>query len=157
MIDVTWRKDFPPEVRTALEPMLEQWGALLPTWCQEFIVSYDGARDAQMAATVNYRNRWVVLRVTGLWIDNANEERENSLRHEMIHVLLEPMAMAVARIIEDTVPEDTPLAKLCNSVFTDGLEATVEDMARAVGRIAPHSGAKMALKSAPRQGPILDG
>ena len=138
MIDVTWRTDFPLEVRSALEPMLERWGALLPMWCQDFIVSYDGSRDAQMAVTVNYRNRWVILRVTGLWIENSKEERENSLRHEMIHVLLEPMAVAVARIIEDAVPEGTPLAKLCDSVFTDGMEATAEDMARAIGRMAPN-------------------
>lgn len=135
MIDVTWREDFPPEVRSALEPMLERWGALLPTWCQDFIISYDGTRDAQMAATINYRNRWAILRVTGLWLDNPPAERENSLRHELVHILLEPMDSVMRRIIEDTIPKDTPLAELCDSVFTDGMEAAVEDMARAIGRM----------------------
>lgn len=128
-----WRNT-PPEVRQALEPMLKRWGALLPSWVQDVRVAYDGTRDATMSVTTNYRNRWILLLVTGNWMAEAQGERENALRHELAHVLLEPFDSVVERVL-DTLPEDTVTEQLARGMVEDGAEAAVEDIARALGRL----------------------
>lgn len=130
---VVW-ENVPLEVRAALEPLLDKWLWILPPWCQEFRVDYKGGQDATMSVTVSYRNRWAVLHATGLWLGEKEQYREVSVIHELVHVLLEPMVSAVARVIEDTTPAGTPLRNLADSVFSDGMEASTEDMARALQR-----------------------
>lgn len=118
MTSVHW--DVPREVRSALEPHLERWWALVPTWCQEFTVRYDHENPSRMAARINYANRWATLVVTAGWLNDPDEERANSVRHELAHVMLEPVSAAVRRIISDTQEEGTPLYELCDSVFNSG-------------------------------------
>lgn len=137
MTGPTWESDVPPEIRAAVEPLLQRWWVMVPGWCEEFTVKYSAKRDARMAVSVNYRNRWALLIVTGQWLQDAPEERENSLRHELVHILVEPLTAGVRRIIEDTLEAGTPTMELCDSIFTDGMEAAVEDLARAFGRVAP--------------------
>lgn len=134
--DIQWEPDFPDDLRGIVEPHLQRWLALIPTWCQEFIVRYDPHQDSRMAAKVNYRNRWAILIVTGQWFDSPVAEREVCLIHELLHIATEPLSSVVTRIIDDTLEEGTPLRELSDSMFTDGLEASVEDMARGIIRAA---------------------
>lgn len=134
--DIRWEPDFPADLRPSVEPHLLRWAGLIPTWCQEFIVRYNSQQDGRMAAHVNYRNRWAVLIVTPEWFDSPEEERENSVLHELVHIGMEPLSSAVDRIIRDTLEEGSPLRELADGMFTDGMEASVEDMARAIRRAA---------------------
>lgn len=135
-VEIRWEPDFPADLRPLVEPHLLRWSGLIPTWCQEFIVRYDSKQDGRMATHVNHRNRWAVLIVTPEWFDSPEAERENSMVHELVHVGMEPLTSAVDRIIRDTLEEDTPLRELASSMFVDGMEASVEDMARAIRRTA---------------------
>jgi hypothetical protein len=125
----------PPEIRAAVEPYLTRWIALLPTWCQRFEVRYEADMDATMAMHVNHRNRWAQLRVTGQWLDEPDGERENAVVHELLHVGLEPCFAAARRIMEDLTQERDTTRALADSMLTDALECTVEDLARAVLRV----------------------
>lgn len=137
---IRWADDFPADLRPLVEPHLLRWFGLVPTWCQEFIVRYDSDRDARMAMRVNYRNRWAVLIVTGQWFDSPASERESTVIHELLHVAMEPLTSAISRIIEDTLEVGTPVYDLADSMFTDGMEASVEDLARAILRVHGGSG-----------------
>ena len=132
---VTWEPDVPDDIKAIVEPHLEHWKDLVPTWCQEFIVRYDAVLDNRMAVKVNYRNRWALLIVTGLWLGETQEARDKSLSHELIHVNLEPLVAPVVRIIEDTTKEGTVERSLADSMFSDGMEAAVEDLAQCIVRM----------------------
>ena len=132
---ITWDPDIPEDIRAIVEPHLRRWRGLVPTWCQEFIVRYRPAQDGRMETKVNYRNRWAVIVVTGVWLGETEVEREASLVHELLHICLEPLSAAVVRIIEDVTEKDTPVRALVDSMFTDGLEASVEDTARCIIRV----------------------
>ena len=133
--EVYWDPDIPDDVKAVIERHLSPWLMLIPTWCQEFRVRYHPQRDARMASESNYRNRWATLIVTGEWLGETDKERDNAVRHELCHVILEPLTSAIYRIINDTLEEGTAAYKLSYSLFTDGTEAAVEDLARAIGRL----------------------
>lgn len=131
-----WEPDFPADLRAIVEPHLMRWLPLLPTWCQEFRVRYRGDGDGATAkVAMSHKNRWAVLTVHGAWIDEPEEEREEAVIHELIHVALEPFSAASGRILEDLTEKDTPLRSLADSMFTDGLECTVDDLARSIQRL----------------------
>ena len=132
---VEWYHNVPAEVRQAVGPILKAWFPILPTWCQEFRVSYSPDDENTLSIKVNHRNRWAVLIMTGRWLQEIPIERERALIHELVHVNMEPVAIASVRIIEDLTEKGTPLRELADSTYTEGLEGTVEDLARAFYRL----------------------
>ena len=133
-VNIVWDK-VPAEVKESLEPYLERYVPLLPTWVQEFECRWGPTSDARMAAKINYRNRWAVLLVTPHWLSDNEVERENSVRHEFIHILLAPLMEAVDLIIESNIEKDTPVHKLSDKTYRNAMEASVEDTARAIERL----------------------
>lgn len=135
MLSPRWESDFPADVRAIVEPYLARWLPLLPTWCQEFRVRYRGGESNTLKVDVSHRNRWAVLTVSGNWLDEPDSEREEAIIHELIHVALEPFCVATRRIVEDLTQEGTPLRSLADSMGTDGLECSVDDLARSIQRL----------------------
>ncbi len=132
---IRWESDIPSDVREIIEPVLSRWENLIPTWCQDFNVRYDHQTQAMGRAIINYRSRWAVLVLTGEWVGSPALDRENAVIHELVHINLEPLTCPVGRIIEDVLEKDTPARELADSMFTDGMEAAVEDLARGLGRL----------------------
>lgn len=132
-----WDAGVPPEVRAAAEPHLTRWAGLLPTWCQEFRVRWGSEPGTSCQITCHYPNRWAVLKIGAEWLDQPPGAREVDLVHELLHVALEPMAAAMNRIVGDLTEAGTPLRELAASITTDGLESSVEDLARILLRTLP--------------------
>ena len=135
MIEINYEKDFPEEVKAIIDPLINEWKTLLPPWCQELIVKYDPTRASNMAVQVNYRTRWAVLYVPGVWLKLDPTERVAAMLHEFAHILLRPLTSPIERIIEDTLEEKTTIRELADSMYCDGEEAAVEDIAHAILRI----------------------
>lgn len=129
---IRWAKDVPDEYRDVLEPILEAWYALVPTWVQEFRVMWRGDDNgAALGAKVNYRNRWAFLYVGPSFLGEPVDEREVAVLHELCHVLTEPLSV-VAERIADMLPDYE--RKAVAGFLEDALEATVEDIARSLRR-----------------------
>ena len=136
MISPTWEPDFPEDVRAIAEPMLMRWLSLLPTWCQEFVVRYvGGEEDATLKIVINHRNRWALLKITGLWLGNPEADREKAIVHELIHVGLEPLHKAADRIVEQYAEEGSSAHNLASVMLRDGLECSTDDLARSIVRL----------------------
>jgi len=131
--EIQW-VDVRDDVRAAIEPHLLRWWPLLPTWVQEFHVSFLPQENATLQAKISHRNRWFCLRVTGIFLDCSEEERANAVRHEFIHALLEPIINVSTRILDELLKEG-PYRELIDGLYTDGMEAAVEDLARGIGRL----------------------
>lgn len=138
--NIVWER-VPKEVKEAIAPHLKRWWPLLPTWVQDFRIQYDPTGDAGMEVTVNYCARWVLLKIPGLWLAEENEkERDTILCHEFCHIALEPVVSVTRRVIEDLSPEGSQQRELVDSVYRDGMEAAVEDLARGLGRLIAWEG-----------------
>ena len=132
--DVVWGKSVPSEVKDILLPILKKWFVILPTWCQDYEVRYIGEGEDLCTALTNFRNRWSVLTVTGKWVAAHEEDREVGVIHELIHVNLEPLSAATRKLVGDLTPKDTPVRELADTMYSDGLEGSTEDLARAFYR-----------------------
>lgn len=131
---IDWMEPMPSEVRRALEPMLDRWLPLLPTWVQSLSVEYASESADVMHVRIHYTNRWAVIGVTGSWLKYDDDERQNALRHELMHVCVEPLRRAARNAIEATTDEG-PAQSLAITTLNEGLESTVEDLAHCVGRL----------------------
>ena len=130
-IPVTWREPVPPEVQTAIVPYLDRYATLFPGWIEELSVAYEPDRDASMATSINYRNRWVILRVTGEWLMLPQRERDVAVLHEITHVLLAPLQNVTEEIKKSFLKEDA----FAREMVDDGFESVCEDVARAIQRV----------------------
>ena len=134
--------DFPEDLKAIFFKHLERWWPMLPTWVQEVLIEYKPTLDATLQTELSYRARWMVLRVPGNFFDCSEEERANTIRHELIHANLEPMVSVCNRIIEDLTEDKSVRRELIDSIYTDGMEAAVEDMARSIGRLMERTDAE---------------
>lgn len=135
-VEPIWEEDFPPDVRAIVEPALTPWLPLLPTWLQDFRVRYRGSNENTCQVEISHRNRWAILVIPGNWLEEHPAAREQALIHELAHVVLEPLWSVTRRFVDDTTEEGTPLRELAVSVLTDGLECSVDDLARSLQRMA---------------------
>lgn len=135
MVTPRWDAEFPADVRAIVEPVLLRWLPLLPTWCQEFRVRYRGDNANTAQVNVSHRNRWAILTIAGNWLSEPRIEREEAIIHELIHVALEPCWSAASRFLEDVTQDGTPLREFAHSALTDGLECSVDDLARSIQRL----------------------
>lgn len=131
-----WEADFPADIRAIVEPVLEPWRPLFPTWCQELILRFDPKPAARMQAELNHRSRWGVLIVTASWLADPPAQRESSLVHEIVHFALEPLAVAVKAGLDEAIPDaDDRARRLAERIVTDALECSVEDLAQGLVRL----------------------
>lgn len=136
MITPRWEPDFPVDIRAIVEPYLLRWIPLLPTWCQELRVRYRGEIGAVAQVDISHRNRWALLIIGGNWLDEPEEEREEAIIHELIHVALEPLSTAASELVETLADDGTPLRRLAETQLRNGVECSVDDLARSIQRLA---------------------
>jgi hypothetical protein len=138
---VRW-EEVPTEIRVAVEPFLLAWLSMLPSWVEEVVVRYDD-NDSENTISIkaHYPNRWAVMAIAGGYLSYPEDEREVAIIHELVHVIEEPYTLAVANLLDALLPkkdDDDPLYLLVRRTFKDGMEQTVEDLARAMVRMRAH-------------------
>lgn len=135
MITPRWEPDFPADIRRIVEPVLVRWLDLVPTWCQEFRVRYRGDEQNTLKVNIHHSNRWAVLTITGAWLDEPESAREEAIIHELVHVAVEPLFTAADRAVEELSDEDSPVRRLASAGLREGLECSVDDLARGIQRL----------------------
>lgn len=136
---IRWDGNVPKEVADALRPIVEFWQLLLPTWVQEARVVWIGAGDNGniLQAKINYKNRWAFIRVGTTFLMEPEDEREDAVLHELAHVIIEPLMVAVEVVVDSLMDDkNSPLHRLSRRTIQDAEEAAVEDMARCIRRLA---------------------
>lgn len=126
---IEWEGDFPADLRAIVEPVFAPLEKLLPTWCQTVVLRNVPNLDSTLKVEISLRNRWVLVRVGPSWYAVSVIERQNSMMHELVHALLEPLNWAMKRILEAQELEGVGHA-LAERTLEDGLEQAVEDTAR---------------------------
>lgn len=137
-VRIIWGEAVPELVREGVEEHVTRYAVLLPAWCVELRVLWEGS-ETPNAATMNtfpeYRFAQLVLR-PGMATGDA-ETRRRDIRHELLHVALAPTRHLVFDLLEAfNAEEDHPvihrtfreLARMAN-------EGAVQDLAEAIGRI----------------------
>lgn len=136
---IEWEGDFPADLRAIVEPVFTPLETLLPTWCQNFSFRHSPSIDKTLQVQISVRNRWAVMEIGPSWLAHTAADRENSMIHEICHVLFEPFQWNAARALDAYAPEGGPGRQLLNQIISDGMEQAVEDIARSYQKLLHRS------------------
>lgn len=129
----------PAEVRSAVEPYIDHWLHLLPTWVHELAIKYDpeNGNSALMGSQPQYRIAH--LTITGWFLKADDDDRESTIVHEFLHAPLHPLTDWTKDLIERLTGDDERLADWLRSEWQERLEAATCDLEKAVQRTAARS------------------
>lgn len=136
---VEFGADFPQDLVALVEPHVMRWLHLAPGWVQLLHVTYDHAGDAGTAArmTTLVQYRKAVLYIQPAWHMESDLERAATIRHELFHITVEPLAEAAMAGIRHLKKENPQAYKLAKRGVDLAVEGVVTDLALAVGDVAP--------------------
>lgn len=99
----------PVEVFDAINPHLQRWALLVPSWCREVNILWDDADDnGALCIKVHYEYRRADLTVLPNFLSMSEPgRREVAVIHELLHIVTEPM-INTARDLRDTLVKAHP-------------------------------------------------
>lgn len=112
----------------SVSPHLSKWHKVVPCWCLELIIAYDGTDTecaAKIAAEPEYRRARIEL--CAGWMEEP-EDHEKNLLHELMHLPLKPMTNMVNALIAQLQLENRPLAAFLDTEWGLAYEGAVEDL-----------------------------
>jgi hypothetical protein len=138
-MNVEWGVDLPREIRAALEPYVMRYLDILPPWCHTLFVcaEKDPKEKAETYASMktDYRYRRARMVITPVFLEGTDEEREQTIIHEFVHVLNAPMVDFNDQLIELVKQNDPDLSKLLETLQEGGMEAATEDTCMVLWRL----------------------
>ena len=128
----------PPEVRSALRPILLRYLWLVPSWVQTLHVGWDDSPDnanANMATSAQPEYRQGQLTVSPGWLGAVPAARRTDVIHELLHFPLAPVVIEhrdlTARLLDDGgAPQFHGYAQ---EQWRRVFEGCVQDLAAAIG------------------------
>lgn len=124
----------PKEAKAAIRPHVERWRHLIPTWCHDVTFRWEkteGVGDvAEVECSVEYRMATVTIDPS--WLDTDEAERDSIIRHELLHLALEPLAVFVEEMLSRCVADDSVFRDWTKDELRRRYEGAVVDLAKAL-------------------------
>lgn len=123
--------NLPAEVRDAVLPILVANEHILPTWCRVLIVKWSRTRSERKTAALcdwEHKYRRAKLTICASWLEHPPEERENVIRHELVHVAVGPLVDTFRALLEATVYDDDHMKAWAEKLLEDAMEGVTEDL-----------------------------
>lgn len=110
---------------------------LLPNWVEQLIVDFIGPLDQRsMSMTISEEYRRVRLSLRPEWLISDMPTRRSDLRHEFIHISIEPLYRVAAQTI-DLLTDSPMLQKWAREELRLGVERATCDLEFALARRVP--------------------
>lgn len=134
MVRVEYDPKVPAEIERAVNPIVQRWLHLLPTWCHDLYVMYDAAsiNMGEMGSDHEYRRATLVIGPE--WLKEHEVGRDEVVRHEFCHVPLHPLTAWTKAMIDRLAADDERLAEWLRSEWQERLEAATCDVEMALRR-----------------------
>lgn len=134
MTVIDYRPGIPPEVRGAIEPLLTCWQGVLPSWCHTLNVIWSEADTGALSIRTQYEYRRATLTVYPNFI-TCPDKRERDVIHELMHVLLEPLANVMTDMRDELAEKCPDVKRWAEEAARYGEESAVCDLAAAFLRL----------------------
>ena len=129
---IEWDVAFPAEVKAAVEPMLKKYLHLVPRWCHTIHIDYKAEAEdgtaAENATDPEYRKATITF--CAAWLDETPQARRRAVLHELLHIVLAPMARFTECVLDGTSIEGTK--KILDEQWRISYEGAVEDLTTAL-------------------------
>lgn len=132
MVEIIWH-EMPKEVKAVVEPLLEQYEYLFPSWIRALSVRYgEGSVKgsvAEILAEVPYLQ--AKLYITRQFLDDNDRNRERTIVHELLHLSLAPLQDWVDNLMEMYVNEED-IEAVRKQFYEQPVEQAVQNLMYAV-------------------------
>ena len=132
MAEIIYNNDVPAELRDAVQPHLDKWAWLIPTWCHRVRVgnTLDGSEGMTADNQTQPEYRAAYIRFSPLWLELDDGRREETAIHELLHIPIEPMRQVLTDLLRTSTNE--PLVDLVAEQWRLAFEGTVQDLTYAI-------------------------
>lgn len=137
VLTVAWDVTTPDDIRKVIEPILERWLWLVPSWCHELRVKFrnnPGDDELETVAKCEWhvQYRLAIITVEANWLTyTLAEDREKAIVHELVHVATGPLCDQFDQLLEHVAPPQK-LGDWADARHGDALEGVVSDLTRAL-------------------------
>ena len=130
MTVLVWDEKCPPEIRAAVEPLIERWRHIIPTWCHSLWIAYNADTDNCMECEAHPEYRWAKIHVGGSWLRQPGHERESAVVHELVHIPLKVLTDWTKDLVFRLSGDDERLRDWLLSEWQERLEGVTCDLER---------------------------
>lgn len=126
----------PRSVRSEVEPHIERFAPLLPSWVERLHVNF-AQDDEEVIASVSVRHEYRTMRVTvtPLFLTLDQHMQAITLLHEFIHSSQGPMMACFENLMESMIEEDTPVAAWIDEEWRKAIESSTTDLEFGIARM----------------------
>lgn len=116
-----------PELHALVPPIVERWRWLIPGWLHSLLITTEMNSTVSYIAKTksSYPYRWAHIYVDTNMLAENDRSREKAIVHELCHLVLWP-------INENDKLWCVDDNKETSMIFTDGLEAAIQDLSEAL-------------------------
>ena len=107
---IDYHPDLPLEIKEPLDKLINKWNWICPPWLKELSV-VDAFHDdsARLSITTNPEYRSATLFVGPSWIRGDEQQREDDIVHELLHIIVAPLSNFGITLIDKTLGPDAPV------------------------------------------------
>lgn len=129
--------DLPPQISKVVAPIIAKHKGLLPTWCHtvHLVMTNEPCRAA-CESKPEYRG--AQIQIGPLFMNDPDEERENTIVHELIHVTLSPLDQLAYSLAPQPGVNQEASDMACEAIRR-ALEGCVSDFMRYIGHAARYA------------------
>ena len=128
----------PPEIRTALHPILVDYLWLVPSWCQALYVRWDGKPedlDSNATSSAQPEYRQAQLYIHPGWLAEIHTTRVHNVIHELVHIPVAPMVVEHEDLVKRLLDDAPAFRGYAKEQWRRSFEGTVQDIATAIGQL----------------------
>lgn len=130
-----FQEDLPKEVYESCINLLRENQDLIPSWCEEVRVCWDSqgehtinGNSAAAYIESNYAYRYARLSICPPFLNDSEEDRLDTIRHELAHIVTAPLVNYVRDSFSILADEDEPLCQLISKELGEKVESVTEDL-----------------------------
>lgn len=132
MAKIYWAPELPPEIKSVVEPYIEEFKHMLPPWLSLFTIQY--GRDngtARNATKEEYRSSYVTFEAG--FLDQPEWKRRADVLHEILHIVTDPL-YTQAWDLKNLATEEAgkPVKEYIDEQLRLSLERTITDLTTCV-------------------------
>ena len=135
-------ENIPSELLPLLKEKFAKYEDLVPGWCECVSVFWNPERvdETQLISgetTGYYDYRRASINICSGFLGETDSDREDTIRHELAHVLLSPIENFVGKAVQNI--KNKELKSFVSEQFSVVLESVVQDVASALQKIREKS------------------
>lgn len=129
--------DLNPANRRLLKDLVESFAWIVPTWCRNIafrICALEGENIGDIEVREEYRQ--ALIRLDPAWLTFSEDKQREVIAHELIHILLSPMASVGGRIFDAIGAEiEGPAGQYLSAEWQRAEECVTSDLERVLSVI----------------------